>query len=52
MFPGRTQEQKAKLAEAFTKAFVEIGKAKPEAVDIIFVEVQRGDWANGGKLSE
>lgn len=50
MFPGRTPEQKAKLAERFTQAFVEEANAKAESVQIVFTDVQPSDWAVGGKL--
>jgi 4-oxalocrotonate tautomerase len=51
MFEGRSLEQKRKLAEAFTDAFCEIAKAAPEAVEIIFTEVSRENWAHAGKLA-
>jgi 4-oxalocrotonate tautomerase len=51
MFEGRTVDQKRALAEAFTKAFCEIAKAQPEAVEIIFDEVSRQNWAHAGKLA-
>ncbi len=51
MYEGRTVEQKRALAEAFTKTFCEIGKAQPEAVEVIFREVARENWAHAGKLA-
>lgn len=51
MFEGRTVDQKRALAEAFTKSFCEIAKAAPEAVEIIFREVPRANWASAGKLA-
>lgn len=50
MLAGRTEEQKAELAKAITKAFVEIASAKPEAVSIIFSDIQKKDLAKAGKL--
>ena len=47
---GRTAEQKAKLAETLTKAFVEIGHVPPEQVWIVFQDVKRSDWAMAGEL--
>jgi 4-oxalocrotonate tautomerase len=47
---GRTNEQKSKIADAITKAMSEIGGAKPEAVYVVFNDVERDDWASGGKL--
>jgi 4-oxalocrotonate tautomerase len=51
MFEGRTIEQKRALAEAFTTSFCEIAKAAPEAVEIIFNEIPRENWAHAGKLA-
>ena len=47
---GRTPQQKAQIAEALTKAFVEIAKTPPEQVWIVFKDVKRSDWAMAGKL--
>jgi len=47
---GRTPEQKDKIAEAITKAIVEIGKAKPEAVVVLFNDLPKESIAVGGKL--
>jgi 4-oxalocrotonate tautomerase len=50
MLSGRNAAQKARLAEAITKAMVEIAKAKPEDTNIVFADVSRADWAVAGKL--
>ena len=50
MFAGRTLEQKRALAQALTDATVKILGGSPEAVDIIFSDVQRHDWATAGVL--
>lgn len=47
---GRTQEQKAKLADALTNAFVELARVQKEQVWIVFKDVKRSDWAMSGKL--
>ena len=47
---GRTPQQKAALAEAMTKAFVEIAKVQKEQVWIVFRDVKRSDWAMAGTL--
>jgi len=47
---GRTQQQKAQLTEAVTRAFVDIAKVPTEQVWIVFRDVKRSDWAMGGKL--
>jgi 4-oxalocrotonate tautomerase len=46
---GRTPQQKAQLADAMTRAFVEIAKVSKGQVWIVFQDVKRSDWAMGGK---
>jgi 4-oxalocrotonate tautomerase len=50
MFAGRTLEQKRALAHALTQATVQTLGGSADAVDIIFTDVQRHDWATGGRL--
>lgn len=50
LLSGRSKEQKAKLAQAVTDAIVDIAKAKPEGVQVIFSDVEREDWASAGSL--
>jgi 4-oxalocrotonate tautomerase len=50
LFAGRTVEQKRALAAALTEACVKTLGGSPEAVDIIFRDVERHDWATGGRL--
>ena len=47
---GRTPQQKTKLTEALTQAFVEIANVSKDQVWIVFKDVKRSDWAMGGKL--
>ena len=51
MFAGRTQAQKAELAKAITDDVVRIAKTTPEAVTIVFEDVERDNWAEAGKLA-
>lgn len=51
MFPGRTHAQKQELARAITEAVANIALTTPEATIVIFSEVAREDWAQGGKLA-
>lgn len=46
---GRTPEQKAKLADAITRAFVDVAQVSKEQVWIVFRDVRRSDWAMAGK---
>jgi 4-oxalocrotonate tautomerase len=48
MWKGKTEEQKEKLIEGITKAFIEIGM-KAEWVTVIFNEVPKSNWGMGGK---
>jgi 4-oxalocrotonate tautomerase len=50
LLEGRTTEQKAAVAKAVTEALVNHANSKPEAVEIVFVDVKRENWASGGKL--
>lgn len=50
MMEGRTAEQKKKLVAEITRVSVEILGGSPDSVDIIITDIQRGNWATGGKL--
>ena len=50
MLEGRSTEQKRKLAEAITTAFVNIANAKPESVTVMIDDYPRTNWAKAGKL--
>lgn len=52
MWKGRTKHQKDELAKAITLAFFDIAGTPPESVQIIFQDVEKEDWAIGGKLCE
>jgi 4-oxalocrotonate tautomerase len=49
---GRSVEQKRKIAERITNAFVEVANVKPEAVIILFVDMPQTNIAKSGKLSD
>ncbi|MBL8582406.1 MAG: 4-oxalocrotonate tautomerase [Rhizobiaceae bacterium] len=51
LLKGRSVEQKREYAEVVTRETARILKCSPEAVDIIFEDVERHDWAHGGKLT-
>ena len=50
LLEGRSVEQKRKLVQEITRVTVEVLGTSPEAVDIIITDVQRDNWATGGKL--
>ncbi len=48
--PGRTEEQKRRVAQRMAQALVEAGGARPEEVLIIFQHIEAGDSARGRDL--
>jgi len=50
LFAGRTVEQKRALAAALTEATVKTLGGSADAVDVIFRDVERHDWATAGRL--
>ncbi len=52
MLAGRSREQKKELAAAFTREMARIARCGPEAVQVVFVEVEKQDWAVGGVLND
>ena len=51
LWPGRSEQQKRDLAKAVTDAVVRIAGTTPEATFVIFSDVDRTNWAQGGKLA-
>jgi 4-oxalocrotonate tautomerase len=51
LYEGRSVDQKRALADVITKALVEIAKTTPDQCHVIFQDVARHDWAQGGKLA-
>lgn len=49
LFPGRSHETKAEIAEGITRLLEEKAGIKPGATSIIFTEVASSDWFNAGK---
>jgi 4-oxalocrotonate tautomerase len=45
---GRSHEQKKKLIENVTQAFVDSLGTKPDSVWVVINEVARSDWGTGG----
>ena len=46
MYPGRSEQQKARLAAAITKDVMAITDVGDEAVSVAIEEVNPGDWAD------
>lgn len=51
MWPGRTHAQKQELARAITEAVCNIAHTTPEATIVIFEDVAKENWAQGGVLA-
>jgi 4-oxalocrotonate tautomerase len=51
MWPGRTPAQKRELARVITDAMVNIAQTTADATIVIFEDVTRENWAQGGKLA-
>jgi 4-oxalocrotonate tautomerase len=45
-----TKEQKEKIAEGITKVLKEVANKPPQSTYIVITEVDRENWAKGGKL--
>ena len=50
LFEGRTAAQKKELAAAITKETVRILQCAGSAVDIIYTDIKKQDWATAGVL--
>jgi 4-oxalocrotonate tautomerase len=51
MWSGRTYSQKQELARAITEAMVKITNTTPEATIVVFSDVPKENWAQGGVLA-
>jgi 4-oxalocrotonate tautomerase len=45
LWPGKSEQQKARLAEAITKEVMDIFNYGEEAVSVAMEEIQPNDWA-------
>lgn len=50
LLKGRSVSQKREFADIVTREASRILNCAPEVVDIVFQEIERHDWAKGGKL--
>lgn len=51
MWSGRTEAQKAELARVITEAVVTIAHTTPESTIVIFEDIPKENWAQGGELA-
>lgn len=49
---GRSREQKEELAEVITREMSRIARCAPDAIQIVFSNVEKSDWAVGGRLND
>lgn len=52
MLAGRSRAQKKEMAEVFTREMARIAGCAPEHIQIVFTDVERADWAVGGRLND
>jgi 4-oxalocrotonate tautomerase len=45
LYPGRSEEQKIKLADAIVKDVVAIAKCEEKSVSVAFEEIKKEEWA-------
>lgn len=50
IFEGRPASQKKELAEAITRESCRVLGCDPSAVDVIFNDIKKQDWATAGKM--
>lgn len=50
LFAGRTIEQKRAFVHAVTEVAVKTLGSSAEAVDVIFHDIEKTNWASGGQL--
>jgi 4-oxalocrotonate tautomerase len=51
LWPGRTEAQKREMARQLTEVVCNVAQTTPEATIVVFQEVAKDDWAQGGRLA-
>ena len=51
LYPGRTPEQKTACAREIVKAMQQHLNAKPETIQVVYVDVAPSDWLQGANLA-
>ena len=51
MWAGRSYSQKQELAKAITDAVVKVTNTSPDATIVVFSDVPKENWAQGGVLA-
>ena len=50
MLKGRTNDQKRKMAQELTDAFINTAGGNAQAVQVVITDIEKEDWAAGGEL--
>jgi 4-oxalocrotonate tautomerase family enzyme len=50
MYAGRSNEQKRELVKRISRDFEEVVNVKPEALNILFHDMDKSDWGIGGVM--
>jgi len=51
LYKGRSREVKKELVKRITKDFQEVANVAPEALHILFHDMEKDDWGNKGILA-
>lgn len=51
LYPGRTPEQKTACAREIVKSMQQHLNAKPETIQVVYVDVAPSDWLQGAQLA-
>ena len=51
MYKGKTKEQKKELVRRISRDFQEVASITPEALHILFHDVDKDDWGTKGTLA-
>lgn len=51
LWPGRTELQKAKMADEITEVITRVVGSQPESVIVTFTDIPKSNWAQGGVLA-
>lgn len=52
LYAGRTREQKARAAHEIAEAMARTLGTTVKGTEIIFVDVEKSNWASGGRLAD
>jgi 4-oxalocrotonate tautomerase len=50
LFEGRTDEQKTEIARQISRALIDVGRAEPDSVHVVFRDLERQNWKKSIEL--